>query len=142
MNPSWSQHGVSEHSVSQHGVSEHSVSQHSVSEHSVSQHGVSEQSVSQHSVSQHSVSEHSVSEHSVSEHGVSERPAVTSCFNNTYEMLHVNMYCVTGRSYEVHEKTSQSIPDFSQAHLVEALRYKSECRGFDFRWCYWNFSLT
>jgi len=28
------------------------------------------------------------------------------------------------------------------AQLVEALRYKSECRGFDSRWCYWNFSLT
>jgi hypothetical protein len=26
--------------------------------------------------------------------------------------------------------------------LVEALRYKSEGRGFDPRWCHWNFSLT
>ena len=26
--------------------------------------------------------------------------------------------------------------------LVETLRYKSECRGFDSRWCHWNFSLT
>ena len=25
---------------------------------------------------------------------------------------------------------------------VEALRYKPESRGFDFRWCNWNFSLT
>jgi hypothetical protein len=25
---------------------------------------------------------------------------------------------------------------------VEALRYKSEGRGFDFRWCHWNVSLT
>jgi len=25
--------------------------------------------------------------------------------------------------------------------LVEALRYKSEGRGFDSRWCHWNFSL-
>ena len=24
---------------------------------------------------------------------------------------------------------------------VEALRYKPEGRGFDFRWCRWNFSL-
>jgi hypothetical protein len=24
---------------------------------------------------------------------------------------------------------------------VEALRYKSECHGFDSRWCHWNFSL-
>jgi len=27
------------------------------------------------------------------------------------------------------------------AQLVEALRYKPECRGFDSRWCHWNFSL-
>jgi len=28
------------------------------------------------------------------------------------------------------------------AQLVEALRYKPEGSGFDFRWCHWNFSLT
>jgi hypothetical protein len=28
------------------------------------------------------------------------------------------------------------------AQLVEALRYKSEGRGFDSLWCNWNFSLT
>jgi hypothetical protein len=28
------------------------------------------------------------------------------------------------------------------AHLDEALRYKPEGRGFDSRWCHWNFSLT
>jgi hypothetical protein len=28
------------------------------------------------------------------------------------------------------------------AQLVETLRYKPEGRGFDSRWCYWNFSLT
>ena len=28
------------------------------------------------------------------------------------------------------------------AQLVEALRYKSESRGFDSRCCHWNFSLT
>ena len=27
------------------------------------------------------------------------------------------------------------------AHLVDALRYKSEGHGFDSRWCHWNFSL-
>jgi hypothetical protein len=26
--------------------------------------------------------------------------------------------------------------------LVEALRYKLEGHGFDFRWCHWIFSLT
>ena len=28
------------------------------------------------------------------------------------------------------------------AQLVEALPYKSEGRGFDSRWCHWNFPLT
>jgi hypothetical protein len=28
------------------------------------------------------------------------------------------------------------------AQLVEALRYKPEGRGFDFRWFHWDFSLT
>ena len=28
------------------------------------------------------------------------------------------------------------------AQLVEALHYKPEGRGFDFRWCHWNFSLA
>jgi len=28
------------------------------------------------------------------------------------------------------------------AQFVEALRYKSEGRGLDSRWCHWNFSLT
>ena len=28
------------------------------------------------------------------------------------------------------------------AHLVEALRYKPEGRGFDSRWCHWNFSWS
>ena len=28
------------------------------------------------------------------------------------------------------------------AQLVEALRYKSEGRGFDSRWCHWKFSLA
>jgi len=27
-------------------------------------------------------------------------------------------------------------------HLVETLRYKPEGRGFDSRWCHWNFSFT
>jgi len=26
--------------------------------------------------------------------------------------------------------------------LVEALRNKLECHGFDSHWCHWNFSLT
>jgi len=26
--------------------------------------------------------------------------------------------------------------------VVKALRYKPADRGFDFRWCHWNFSVT
>ena len=32
--------------------------------------------------------------------------------------------------------------EHEMAHLVETLRYKPEGRGFDSRWCHWNFSLT
>jgi len=31
--------------------------------------------------------------------------------------------------------------DHAVAQLVEALRYKPVGRGFDSRWCHWNFSL-
>ena len=31
---------------------------------------------------------------------------------------------------------------YAVAHMVEALRNKPEGRGFDSRWCHWNFSLT
>ena len=34
------------------------------------------------------------------------------------------------------------IYEHAVAQLVEALRYKSEGRGFDSRWCHWIFSLT
>ena len=34
------------------------------------------------------------------------------------------------------------IVDHAVAQLVEAVRYKPEGRGFDSRWCHWNFSLT
>ena len=33
-------------------------------------------------------------------------------------------------------------PIHAVAQLAEALRYKPEVRGFDSRWCHWNFSLT
>ena len=39
----------------------------------------------------------------------------------------------------------QSLPQmlgYAVIQLVEALRYKSEGRGFDSRWCHRNFSLT
>ena len=33
-------------------------------------------------------------------------------------------------------------PGHAVAHLVVALRYKPAGRGFDSRWCHWNFSST
>ena len=35
-----------------------------------------------------------------------------------------------------------SLEGLAVAQLVEVLRYKSEGRRFDSRWCHWNFSLT
>ena len=37
---------------------------------------------------------------------------------------------------------SKDLDGHAVAQLVEALRYKPEGRGFDSRWCHWNFSLT
>jgi hypothetical protein len=31
---------------------------------------------------------------------------------------------------------------YAVAQLVEALLYKPESRGFNFRWSHWNFSVT
>jgi hypothetical protein len=55
--------------------------------------------------------------------------------------------------YFSHLKLNSSLPLLSEvggggtvavamAHLVEALIYKPESRGFDSGWCHWNFSLT
>ena len=53
--------------------------------------------------------------------------------------------CVTVRSRSIirmfSERTVRRM-GHAVAHLVETLRYKSEGRGFDSRWCHWNFSLT
>jgi hypothetical protein len=40
--------------------------------------------------------------------------------------------------------TTHFIPSmgYAVAQFVEALRYNLEGRGFDTRWCIWNFSLT
>jgi hypothetical protein len=44
----------------------------------------------------------------------------------------ISSFCMTDGGYA----------GYAVAQLVEALRYKSEGRGFDSRWCHWNFSLT
>jgi hypothetical protein len=56
----------------------------------------------------------------------------------------------TGRNKVLSVCVSMCVYDnlylYHQIHAVvqsvEALRYKAEGRGFDFRWCHWNFSLT
>ena len=35
-----------------------------------------------------------------------------------------------------------AVPNMKTRWLVEALHYRSEGRGFDSRWCHWNFSLA
>ena len=37
---------------------------------------------------------------------------------------------------------SGSVKRHAVAQLVETVRYKLEDRGFDSRWCHWNFPLT
>ena len=49
--------------------------------------------------------------------------------------------------FKLHHSSPNIIGDQTKerhavAQLVEALRYKSEGRGFDPRWCHWSFSLT
>jgi len=41
-----------------------------------------------------------------------------------------------GKKNEVLSKMGHAV-----AQLVEALRYKPEGRGFDSRWCHWNFFI-
>jgi hypothetical protein len=38
--------------------------------------------------------------------------------------------------------TKEYLTGHAVAQLIEALRYKPEGRGFDSRWCHWNFPLT
>ena len=40
--------------------------------------------------------------------------------------------CIQHKQYKINYRL---IPGYAMAQLVEALRYKSEGRGFDFRWC-------
>ena len=40
-----------------------------------------------------------------------------------------------------YETDISRISEHAVSQLVQALYHKSEGREFDFRWCYWNFSL-
>jgi len=39
-------------------------------------------------------------------------------------------------------RSAPLIKGYAVEQLVEALRFKPEGRGFDSRWCHWNFLLT
>ena len=51
-------------------------------------------------------------------------------------------------SHSIHVSRKLIKFDFLYTYIIicllvdEALRYKPEGRGFDSRWCHWNFSLT
>ena len=69
-------------------------------------------------------------------------------FNRTRQYIaYADDVLILGQSVtaieEVEKKKSRFYYlSYAVAQLVEALRYKSEGRGFDSRWCNWNFSLT
>jgi len=50
------------------------------------------------------------------------------------------------QSHNKQHFTFDKVPRVQKGHVVaqlfEARRYKPEGRGFDSRWCHWNFSLT
>jgi hypothetical protein len=50
------------------------------------------------------------------------------------EYRYISTLCLTSALKEVGE--------YAVAHLVEALRYKPEGRGFDSQWSHWSFSVT
>ena len=55
-----------------------------------------------------------------------------------FKKLYVEWETGGRREYPRHNQGT----GYAVTQLVEALRYKPEVRGFDFRWCQWNFSLT
>ena len=55
----------------------------------------------------------------------------------SYAVIVVFIFCHKELKYIYNILEGQAV-----TQLLEALRYKLEGRGFDFRWCHWNFSLT
>ena len=55
---------------------------------------------------------------------------------NSIAKLHLVGISTEHKSYNVYYM------GHAVAQFVEALRYKPVGRGFDSRWCHWNFSLT
>jgi hypothetical protein len=54
-----------------------------------------------------------------------------------YVFLTENSFMCLNLFQTLHIKLGHAV-----AQLIESLRYKPEGRGFDSRWCHWNFSLT
>jgi len=63
--------------------------------------------------------------------------------HNYSGLLNITLHVSDGPSVSHQEfKTVHTASGHAVAQLVEALRYKLEGRGFDSRWCHWNFLLT
>ena len=82
-----------------------------------------------------------------------ETTAAASSYNGLGRVSHVNSAVNTGKNGKSNCQcwkticlpvltVARDVTGHAVAQLVEALRYKSEGRGFDSRWCHWNFSLT
>ena len=61
---------------------------------------------------------------------------------NFTEFGSVNRYRHFVRTCYIILQGRSEVQGYAVGQLVEAMRYKSEGRGFDSRWCHWNFSLT
>jgi len=71
----------------------------------------------------------------------------TSWFSREINFFFTHWNCATWfsqirRSFRSKKKDASCKEGHAVAHLVDALCYKPEGRGFDSRWCHWNFSLT
>jgi hypothetical protein len=74
----------------------------------------------------------------------------TAHFNHTYDkwvLIIPNALMQTDKPF-VKQVGDKFLSDYcfvlwhAVRQLIESLRYKPEGRGFDSRWCHWNFSLT
>jgi len=76
---------------------------------------------------------------------LSRSPLITSNQSLLLSTTH-SVACLKEYFQDIHSQDkSKHILDMrghTVEQLVEALRYKLEGRGFDSRWCHWNFSLT
>jgi hypothetical protein len=59
-----------------------------------------------------------------------------------YESLVIIYQSIRHKHHHRRLKFQPTITGHAVAQLFEAPRYKPEGRGFDSRWCHWNFSLT